>query len=204
MHFSAIVAGLATLSTTSAFAVPFLGSLPSQTITGESFLEDLTTYDSAVTDLVTSLSGLNLRRSAVGNTNQISRVLFDTIRLRASSNTARLDAAGIIVVLNPTDSLAVVNRLTRDILPHFTAATDLLKKAKTAGVLGTTIAFFDAIGVSAPYGFLDLLKFITNDVVNITTSLTKYIDPASLTNFTTVTNNLFALLNATVAAYSLP
>ncbi|OHF04206.1 hypothetical protein CORC01_00545 [Colletotrichum orchidophilum] len=197
MHFSTLLAGLAAFSVSSAAPtpgsfVPF-GNLPSQSSTGTSILANLNTVQTSIQTLITTLNSLDYTNAlSLGNVATVPNVLLNTIGLQSASSSALLNAKALTLPLNVSDSSAIVQKLTNDILPALKTATDLLTKAKTSGILASL----------NPLGQTDYLKLIQANFAGLGPALSSYVDSSSQPGLTSITATLQNLLRATVNVYT--
>ncbi|WQF78810.1 hypothetical protein CDEST_03824 [Colletotrichum destructivum] len=205
MRYSTILSSLATLCAVSALPTSIflpVGNLPSQPTTGTQVLKDLNIIDGAITILIGTLNSLNFSTDNAGNDiGNVQKVLKETIDLQTFTQTGRLDAQGLRANLSSADSLAIVNKLTNDITPHLRTATDLLSKAKSSSILGTTLG--GLLGsILAPLGLVNYIDLLRTDMAGLITAILPFIDSTVQGQALSEADVINNLLNASFNLYS--
>ncbi|CCF42933.1 hypothetical protein CH063_02954 [Colletotrichum higginsianum] len=207
MRYSTILSSLATLCTVSALPLSLflpVGNLPAQPTTGTLVLKGLGAVDGAILALTDSLNRLNFSTDNAGNSNaNLPQILEKAIGYQIATQTARLDAQGVRANLSSDDSLAIVNKLTNDIIPHLRTATELLSKAKSSNILGISTTLGGLLGsIRAPLGLVNYFDLIRTDTAGLITALLPFIDSTVQDQALSLADVINNLLNATFTLYS--
>ncbi|KAK6206921.1 hypothetical protein QIS74_13409 [Colletotrichum tabaci] len=207
MRYSTILSSLATLCVVSALPTSMflpVGNLPALPTTGTLVRKDLGTIDGAILTLTDSLNRLNFSTDNAGNNNaNLLQVLENTIAYQIATQTARLNAQGVRANLSSDDSLAIVNQLANDIIPHLTTATDLFNKAKSSKILGTDTILGGLLGsIRAPLGLGNYLDLLRTDTAGLITALLPFIDSTVQDRAISQADVINNLLNATFNLYT--
>ncbi|TQN67498.1 hypothetical protein CSHISOI_07946 [Colletotrichum shisoi] len=181
MRYSTVLSSLATLCAVSALPTSMflpVGNLPALPTTGTLVRKDLGTIDGAILTLTDSLNRLDFSADNAGNSNaNLDQVLESTIAYQIATQTARLNAQGVRANLSSADSLAIVNQLTNDIIPHLTTVTSLFNKAKSSNILGISTTLGGRLGsIRAPLGLVNYFDLLRTDTAGLITALLPFID----------------------------